>query len=142
MTTVPGIGGEPSRATYSAVKLVTPAEPETVTALRHRAVDFAREHGADEQLLADVALAVSEAVTNVVKYAYGPEGGTVELSASADKGWLEISVSDQGEGFVPGPSPGLGLGLTLIADLCTDLAISQESTGTDVRMRWMLPVLN
>jgi serine/threonine-protein kinase RsbW len=128
-----------AKGTYSAVKLVTPAEPSTVTALRHRATGFAAENGADAELIGDVAIAVSEAITNVVKYAYGPEGGTVEFSASADKGWLEIRVRDQGNGFSSGNSSGLGLGLTLIADLCTDLAISQESTGTEVRMRWLLP---
>lgn len=138
MTAATGMDGESARASYTAVKLVTPAEPETVRTLRHRAADFARENGADARTVADVALAVSEAVTNVVKYAYGPTGGMVELEASANKGWLEILVRDQGEGFVPGPSAGLGLGLSLIADLCTDLAISQESTGTELRMRWAL----
>lgn len=135
----PGRDGEKARETYSAMKLVTPAEPGTVAALRRRAAEFAKRSGADEQMVGDVALAVSEAVTNVVKYAYGATGGNVELSTAANKGWLEIRVRDQGEGFVPGPSEGLGLGLTLIADLCTDLAISQESTGTEVRMRWALP---
>lgn len=139
MNAAPGKNGEKARETYSAVKLVTPAEPNTVAAMRRRAAEFAQENGAGQQMVADVALAVSEAVTNVVKYAYGAKGGTVELAASANKGWLEIRVRDQGEGFVPGPSEGLGLGLTLIADLCTDLAISQESTGTEVRMRWALP---
>lgn len=141
MTAATGKDGEHARASYSAVKLVTPAEPATVAALRHRAAGFARENGAGESMAADVALAVSEAVTNVVKYAYGASGGTVELSASAERGWLEIRVRDEGEGFVPGPNSGLGLGLTLIAGLCTDLAISQESTGTEVRMRWALPGL-
>ncbi|HEU4599341.1 MAG TPA: ATP-binding protein [Solirubrobacterales bacterium] len=139
MTGAPRKSRERARATYSAVKLVSPAEPATVSALRHRAAAFARENGADPELTADVALAVSEAITNVVKYAYGPEGGTVEFDADADKGWLEIRVRDQGNGFSSGNSPGLGLGLTLIADLCADLAIVQESTGTEVRMRWALP---
>jgi serine/threonine-protein kinase RsbW len=141
MTPVPPKHRDGIRATYSAVKLVTAAEPGTVTALRHRAADFAIEQGAPQELVADVALAVSEAVTNVVKYAYGPGGGPVELAAAADRGWLEIRIRDQGGGFVPGPSEGLGLGLGLIADLCTDLAIAQESTGTEVRMRWVLPDL-
>jgi serine/threonine-protein kinase RsbW len=139
MTGAPRKSRERGRATYSAVKLVSPARPAAVPALRRRAIAFVTENGAGEELAADVALAVSEAITNVVKYAYGPEGGTVEFDAAADKGWLEIRVRDQGSGFSRGNSPGLGLGLTLIADLCTDLAIVQESTGTEVRMRWALP---
>ncbi|HET7119776.1 MAG TPA: ATP-binding protein [Solirubrobacterales bacterium] len=141
MTSAPRKGRTQARGTYSAVKLVSPAEPNAVTALRHRATAFAEESGAGPELAEDVALAVSEAITNVVKYAYGPEGGTVEFSAAAEKGWLEICVRDQGNGFADGNSPasGLGIGLALIADLCTDLAITQESTGTEVRMRWVLP---
>lgn len=127
-----------SAATYSTVKLVTPAEPATITALRHHAAEFAAEQGAPDGLLADVALAVSEAVNNVVRYAYGPSGGTVELAASVERDWLEVCVRNSGEGFSPGPSEGLGLGLTLIGDLCTNLAISQESSGVEVRMRWEL----
>lgn len=127
-----------SPATYSAVELVTPADPSTITALRHRAADFATEQGVADGLVADIALAVSEAVTNVVRYAYGPSGGTVELAASTDPEWLEICVRNSGDGFSPGPSEGLGLGLTLIADLCSNLAIAQESTGIEVKMRWAL----
>lgn len=130
---------EQVRATYSAVKLVRPAEPATVTALRRRAADFAADQGAPEEMVAEVALAVSEAVTNVVKYAYAGGEGQVELLAAAEKGWLEIRVRDQGEGFAAGRSEGLGLGLSLIADHCTDLSIAQETTGTEVRMRWALP---
>jgi serine/threonine-protein kinase RsbW len=139
MNAAMGKDGEQARESYSAVKLVTLAEPQTVTSLRHRAAHFAAENGAAKQMVADVALAVSEAVTNVVKYAYGVAGGPVELTASSDRGWLEIRVRDEGEGFVPGANAGLGLGLTLIAELCTDLAICQESTGTELRMRWALP---
>ncbi|HET7508756.1 MAG TPA: ATP-binding protein, partial [Solirubrobacterales bacterium] len=77
-----------------------PAEPASVTTLRHRAAAFASKSGADPDVVADVALAVSEAVTNAVKYAYesGKEG-TVELTASVRKPWLEIHIRDSGTGF-------------------------------------------
>ena len=126
-------------ATYSAVKLIRPSEPATVTALRHRAAVFAAEQGADAHLISDVALAVSEAVTNVVKYAYGPGGeGNVAFGASSEDGWLELRVADGGDGFREGASDGLGLGLQIIAHLCGDLTIVQED-GTEVIMRFALP---
>lgn len=110
-----------------------------MTALRHRAVAFAREHGARPEVVADVALAVSEAVTNAVKYAYDAEvAGTVELSASVRKPWLEIRIRDAGTGFGRGSNDGLGLGLSIIARLCADMKIVQEGDGTEVRMRFPL----
>lgn len=141
MTAAPGKRSDLGQPTYAAVKLVTPAAPDTIGKLRHRAAGFAAAQGAPKDIVAAVALAVSEAVTNVVRYAYGPRGGTVELAASTDAGWLEICVRDSGSGFVPGAAGGLGFGLTMIATLCTDLTISQESTGTEVLMRWALPEL-
>lgn len=126
-------------AALTEFELTRAAEPETVTVFRHRAATFAAEQGANPDLTADVALAVSEATTNAVKYAYGPDGeGSVELSASAQDGRLTLLVIDRGEGFEHGPSDGLGLGLTIIARLCHELKIVQEGSGTQVLMRFFL----
>lgn len=122
-----------------STKETLPAEPASVTALRHRAAAFAEEKGAGPEVVADVALAVSEAVTNAVKYAYETEAaGTVELSASARKPWLEICIRDSGTGFGRGSTDGLGLGLSIIARLCAEMKIVQEGDGTEVRMRFPL----
>lgn len=122
-----------------STKETLPAEPASVTALRHRAAAFAKEHGAAPEVIADVALAVSEAVTNAVKYAYETEAaGTVELSASARKPWLEICIRDSGTGFGRGSTDGLGLGLSIIARLCAEMKIVQEGDGTEVQMRFPL----
>jgi anti-sigma regulatory factor (Ser/Thr protein kinase) len=122
----------------AALSVVEAAVPASIPTLRHRAREFAAAHG-DQHLVADVALAVSEAVTNVVKYAYeaGAEG-SIELAASADEGWLDVWVRDRGTGFGRGSEDGLGLGLTIIARLCDDMKIVQEGTGTEVQMRFGL----
>jgi serine/threonine-protein kinase RsbW len=119
---------------------VVPAEPASVPELRHRAARFAVEQGVDEAVVDDVALAVSEAVTNAVKYA-GVTGaeGVVELAGAQREGWLEVTVRDRGEGFGGGSTDGLGLGLSIIARLCAELTIVQEGDGTEVRMRFPLP---
>jgi serine/threonine-protein kinase RsbW len=110
-----------------------------VTTLRHRAAAFATAQGAEPDVVADVALAVSEAVTNAVKYAYEEEAeGTVELAASVEEPWLEIRVRDSGTAFGRGSEDGLGLGLAIIARLCADMTIVQEGSGTEVRMRFPL----
>jgi serine/threonine-protein kinase RsbW len=120
------------------LSVVEAAVPASIPALRHRAREFAAAHGG-QQLVADVALAVSEAVTNVVKYAYeaGVEG-SIELAACAQQGWLDIWVRDRGTGFGSGSDDGLGLGLTIIARLCDDMKIVQEGSGTEVQMRFGL----
>jgi anti-sigma regulatory factor (Ser/Thr protein kinase) len=94
-----------------------------------------------EDLAADVALVVSEAVTNAVKYAGAAgEAGVVELSARCGTDWLELRVRDRGKGFGKGSVDGLGLGLSIIARLSADLRIVQEGEGTEVRMRFPRPV--
>jgi anti-sigma regulatory factor (Ser/Thr protein kinase) len=121
------------------MNLTMPAEPASVPVLRRRATEFAREQGVGEQLAADVALVVSEAVTNAVKYAGAPgDAGVVELSARSGEDWLEVRVRDRGEGFGKGSPDGLGLGLSIIARLSADLRIVQEGEGTEVRMRFPL----
>jgi serine/threonine-protein kinase RsbW len=134
----PRAGGSPEEDRN--VNLTLPAEPASVPTLRRRASRFAEQLGVAEDVVADVALAVSEAVTNAVKYANVAEGeGVVELSAAKSGGWLEVRVRDRGEGFGKGSSDGLGLGLSIIARLCADLKIVQEGDGTEVRMRFPLP---
>jgi anti-sigma regulatory factor (Ser/Thr protein kinase) len=128
-----------AKATLGGFELSRPAEPETVPAFRHYATAFAVEQGADPGLVGDVALAVTEATTNAVKYAYPPERpGGIELSASAEDGWLTLRISDRGEGFGEGSSGGLGLGLTIIACVCDRFQIVQEGCGTQVLMRFVL----
>ncbi|MDP8247972.1 MAG: ATP-binding protein [Candidatus Tritonobacter lacicola] len=53
-----------------------------------------------EEQLYKIELAVSEAVTNVIKYAYpGAEVGTVVLELALDDDGVTIKVKDQGVGF-------------------------------------------
>jgi len=129
-----------ANATLGGFELSRPAEPETVTAFRHRAAAFAAENGAGPELVSDIALAVSEAATNAVKYAYEPDGaGSVTLSASVEEDWLTLRITDRGAGFGAGSSDGLGLGLMIIARICDHLKIIQEGSGTQVLMRFVLP---
>lgn len=110
-----------------------------MTALRHKAAAFAEEQGAGAALVADVNLAVSEAVTNAVKYASeAGRSNSVGLAAEANADWLEFRITDEGENFGKGSPDGLGLGLAIIARLCDELKIVQEGAGTTVLMRFAL----
>lgn len=116
------------------------AVPEAAGEVRRQITEFAGAHGADRRLQADLALAVTEAVTNVIVHAY-PSGrlGTLSIAADIEGGDLEIVISDDGDGFRPGTSPGLGAGLSIIAEIASDFAIREHlPRGIELWMRFEL----
>ena len=109
---------------------------------RKTALEFAREHDAPATKLDAIALAVSEATTNVVVHAYrrAPAAGTFSLDLELDGGSLVIDVRDDGDGIRPRlDSPGLGLGLPIIASVADAFAVAPgDNGGTCVSMRFDL----
>ena len=83
-----------------------------------RLVDFVlsalRQAGAGEKIVADLHLAVDEACTNCVSYAY-PEGepGEIELTCRIGPNKFEISIRDWGRPFNPLKTPPPDLDLDL-----------------------------
>ena len=124
----------------TAERLSFAATPDHVGEIRHAAVAFARAHGADERTQQNVALAVSEAASNVVVHAYRDAGvqGDILVEMRTEAGDLWIVVADRGTGIAPRPdSPGLGLGMPLIANLTEHLeVVTPAGGGTEVRMRF------
>ena len=104
--------------------------------------EFASSHGAVDSTVADIALAVSEAISNVIHHAYrdGQETGEVVLEADRDGDQIAIVISDKGAGMMPRvDTPGLGLGLPMIASLADALEVRvRPSGGTEVHMRFDL----
>ena len=123
------------------LELKLPARAENVAVVRHAFGGFAEALSVDEQTLADIKLAVTEACTNVVIHAYeDDEKGDLEVDASIDDRRLTVVIRDRGRGIVPRPdSPGLGLGLPLIATLAESLELGRDSGDhTEVRMTFQL----
>jgi serine/threonine-protein kinase RsbW len=120
------------------MRVELPPEPRSIEAARRAAEDRAHLVGADPDR---VALAVSEAVTNVVMHAYRdglpqlPFELRVETSADA----LLVTVTDQGVGMKPNlDSPGLGFGLGLIGRMSDSLEILEPSAGgVRIAMRFL-----
>jgi serine/threonine-protein kinase RsbW len=120
-----------------------PAIAESVPRARHAVVQYAREAGVDEEQLAAVRLAASEAITNVVRHAYNPdEDGTLHVTAAVASDELWILVGDDGHGLkTRSHSPGLGLGLALIASVTDEFAVVNRALrGIEVRMRFGIKV--
>ena len=123
------------------LELKLPARAENVAVVRHAFGGFAEALSVDEQTLADIKLAVTEACTNVVIHAYeSGEEGDLEVDACVDEQRLTVVIRDNGRGIVPRPdSPGLGLGLPLIATLTETLELGQDGAdNTEVRMTFRL----
>lgn len=124
----------------ASLELSGQATPKLIPTFRHRARDFAAAHGAASKVVEAVALAVTEAVTNVVKHAYEPEASErgIWLKGAVADDLLEITVSDHGLGFRESARPGLGVGLSIIADMTAALEVDQSAGGTKLRMRFAL----
>jgi serine/threonine-protein kinase RsbW len=119
------------------------AVPGEVRRLRHEVCAFAREHGVPESRLEDVALAVTEIVTNAVLHAHQGRPGVIGRIAVAavvdDGGDLTVDVLDDGTGLLPrDDSPGAGLGM-IICDQLADVAYAEPAEGgTQVTMTFAL----
>ena len=126
----------------SSLHRTLPAVPESVPELRTAVCDYARRAGASANVIEQVRLAVSEALTNVVLHAYvgAAEPGPVRVEAQVAAADLEVVVADEGRGMVPRlDSPGLGLGLALIAHAADNLDVHDgDIVGTQLRMSFKL----
>jgi serine/threonine-protein kinase RsbW len=116
------------------------ASPSSVGAVRTALTRFAREQGLPAETIDSLALAVSEAVTNVVVHAYAntPARGRVAVTATIAADELWVIVADSGTGLQPRrDSPGLGLGLAIIARVADGVDLVNSATGgLEVRMRF------
>jgi serine/threonine-protein kinase RsbW/stage II sporulation protein AB (anti-sigma F factor) len=112
------------------------AEPDGVAPARHAVTDLARRVGLAEEMVANIALAVSEAITNAVLHGYTDRDvGFIEVDARVQGPDLVITVTDDGGGMVPRPdSPGLGMGLPIIARLARTLDVRSPESGNGTQL--------
>jgi serine/threonine-protein kinase RsbW len=135
-----GASATPAPSPMALVRRV-PAAAEEIAGVRNAVVALAKHRGMTQAARADVALAVSEACTNVVMHAYiaAPAPGWLTVEASHHDGELVVAVRDEGRGMLPRTdSPGLGLGLSLIGRLSHRVEIGQNGAcGTELRLTFL-----
>jgi serine/threonine-protein kinase RsbW len=85
--------------------LMFPREAVSVPVVRRVLGDTLRELGVDDDAVADLLLAVTEACTNVLQHS--GQGHRYEVVASVSEGGCLVEVVDSGAGFRPG-RPGRG----------------------------------
>ena len=133
----------PLTSTPTRVRMRVPAVAAQVATVRHAVLASAEVHGIGRAPRNDIALAVSEACTNVVLHAYrgAAAPGPIAVEAYRDNGEFLVVVCDEGAGISPrADSPGLGLGLGLIGRLTQRLEItSNEPVGATITMVFAAP---
>jgi anti-sigma regulatory factor (Ser/Thr protein kinase) len=122
------------------VNLTLPPSSSYLPDLRRSA---ARTLGAvDERVLADVLLALDEAVSNAIRH--GSRGGEpVQVSVERDGDWVEMTVRDGGPTprlpRLPAEPPPVyqtgGRGLWLILQLVDEVRLQRIGGGTRLTMR-------
>ncbi len=114
------------------------AAPLEVRRLRHAVCDFALAAGMPAARSDDVALAVTEVVTNAIMHGLRHSGGegVVRVAAEVSDGDVTVWVEDDGVGLVRrDDSPGAGYGLILTSQVAEELTFAEPPAGgTEVRM--------
>ena len=141
-TVCDGDAATPSYAPEPHAEWELPAEPATRRHDPQRRARLRPRARRTDALLIDLALAVTEAVTNSVVHAFiDRQPGIVRTRSRPAPDELVVVVTDNGRGMQPrADSPGLGLGLPTIASLTTAMDMhAPPGGGTVVTMTFAAP---
>ena len=131
------------------VSLVIPAEARWLALCRLVLSGLCQLGPVDEETLADLKLAVTEACSNSVRHAYAGNGGGGEVEVRYELGadWFVVEVADAGRGFrFDRPVPDLGpqpdeelredeMGLAIIHALVDEVEVGAGPGGVGTRIR-------
>lgn len=126
---------EPMTDGGRTVHLRIPAKAEYITLCRLALTGLGQLRGIGDDTMADLKLALTEAVSNSVRHAYGPEGdGSVDVRYELHPDSLGIEVVDDGAGFdpaatEPGESEELsegGLGIAIIKSIADEFELTSS----------------
>jgi serine/threonine-protein kinase RsbW len=132
-----------SAAETRVVELTIPAQSRYLVLPRLGLAGIAPVAGLDEETLADLKLAVTEACANAVRHAYPDGQGHVHVRMELEPGRLVIRVADRGRGLQGDDveawdASGLreeGMGLSIIQAIVDELEIeSSPGAGTALRL--------
>jgi serine/threonine-protein kinase RsbW len=126
------------------VQLRIPAKPEYITLCRLALTGLGQVREIADDTMADLKLALTEAVSNSVRHAYGPNGGgSVDVRYELHPDRLGIEIVDDGAGFdpdAPAPPEGEeltegGLGIAIIKSIADEFELrsSPGERGSTLR---------
>jgi serine/threonine-protein kinase RsbW len=126
------------------VRLRIPAKAEYIALARLALTGLTDLAALPPEVVADLKLALTEAVSNSVRHAYDESGGFVEVAYELTGQALAIEVVDDGAGFDPDRPPALegeefsegGLGIAIIRTIADDFEIESEAGVRGSRLRF------
>jgi serine/threonine-protein kinase RsbW len=146
------ISGNPSRVSVGPqapgvgmreVRLSIPARAEYVLLGRLALSGITRTRPLADETLNDLKVAVTEACSNSVRHAYGPNSGTVDIVYELHDDRLVVEVSDDGAGFEveafeeSGELSEGGLGIAIIRALVDEFEVGERQDGRGSRLRFV-----
>ncbi len=127
------------------IRLRIPARAEYIALARLVLSGLADIAGLSDEGLADLKLALTEAVSNSVRHAYPDDSGFVSISYELTATTLGIEVVDDGAGFDPERPPPLegeelsegGLGIAIIRTIADEFEIHSQPGARGSRLRFV-----
>jgi serine/threonine-protein kinase RsbW len=129
-----------------SVHLRIPAKAEYITLCRLALTGLAQLRTIPDDTVADLKLALTEAVSNSVRHAYGENGdGHVDVTYELRPAAIGIQVVDDGEGFDPEEAPSFdddelsegGLGIAIIKTIADEFQLESSLGARGSRLRFV-----
>jgi serine/threonine-protein kinase RsbW len=129
-----------------SIHLRIPAKAEYITLCRLALTGLAQLRDIGDDTMADLKLALTEAVSNSVRHAYGEKGdGHVDVTYELYPDRLGIQVVDDGDGFDPDEAPAFegdelsegGLGIAIIRTIADEFEIDSKLGARGSRLRFV-----
>jgi serine/threonine-protein kinase RsbW len=126
------------------VRLRIPARAECIALSRLALTGIAELAAIADDVVADLKLALTEAVSNSIRHAYDGGDGHVDVCYELTRSVLRIEVVDDGAGFDPARPPALegeelsegGLGIAIIRTIADELEIESQPGARGSRLRF------
>jgi serine/threonine-protein kinase RsbW len=127
------------------IRLRVPARAEYIALARLALSGIADIIELPGELLADLKLALTEAVSNSIRHAYTEEGGFVSIAYELSAGALAVEVVDDGKGFDPADPTPLegeeltegGLGIAIIRTIADEFELQSQPGSRGSRLRFV-----
>ena len=128
-----------------SVRLRVPARAEYIALARLALSGLAEIVALSDELLADLKLALTEAVSNSVRHAYPDGSGFVSIEYELTGEALAVEVVDDGTGFDPDRPPPLegeeltegGLGIAIIRTIADEFELQSRPGVRGSRLRFV-----
>lgn len=124
------------------VDLTLPTDARLISQTRRMFSGYLAEMGVDDDDVSDVALALAEACTNVMRHAFTVPDQCFHLTAELRPEEVLLVVEDEGVGLPPGagrempdPTATSGRGLQLIREVMTTVDVDTTASGAGTRLQ-------